>query len=178
MGRGYRSRDLERILDGLRTGIDGLVLRTTVMVGFPGETKEDFHRLTRCIERFEFDHVGIFVYSAENGTAAASLGDRVPEVEGRDRRDELIDIQMDISQKRLQRLVDKTELFLVDECISPSERPAPDVWGIGRFYGQAYEIDGVTYLSGRMSRPGSFVKAHVSEAQPYDLFARSTRDFD
>ncbi|UCF06213.1 MAG: 30S ribosomal protein S12 methylthiotransferase RimO [bacterium] len=178
MGRGYGKRDLVRIFDYLRSRVEGLVLRTTVMVGFPGETEENHRELIGFLEDYAFDHVGIFVYSPEAGTEAASLGDRVPVTEAQSRRDEVLDIQMDISHERLQSLVGSAERVLVDGLLPAEERPLPGVWGIGRYYGQAYEIDGVTFLSGTAREVGSFVTAQIDDAQAYDLFASTGRNFD
>ncbi len=170
MGRGYRSRDLNRIFDTLRSGPESMVLRTTVMVGFPGENRDDYSELVSFMERFEFDHAGVFEFAPMRGTPAASLKPPVPEEESRFRRDEIMDLQMDISQSRLSRLENRRLEILVDETIQAGMRPAEHIWGAGRYYGQCYEIDGVCYLSGRMYQQGSMVTAEVRSTDPYNLF--------
>jgi len=176
MGRGYGLDDLRRIFGALRSARIDFVLRTTVMVGFPGETGEDFRILSGFLEEVSFDHVGVFEFSAEMGTGAALRGGMVPEEVKVDRRDALLELQMDISHERLGRRVDTVETILVDELLGEGERPSPDIWGIGRFYGQSYEIDGVTYLSGTEMMPGRFASGRILEAEAYDLFACLDRD--
>lgn len=173
MGRGYRRSDLERIFGGLRSGAEQLVLRTTVMVGYPGERKEDFLELLDFMEEISFDHVGVFVYSRERGTSAASLAARVPEGEAARRRDEALELQMDLSHERLAARVGESIEVLVDAFAEEGERPVPGVWGTGRFYGQAYDVDGVTFLSGRRCAVGSFVTACAYRAEAYDLYAEA-----
>jgi ribosomal protein S12 methylthiotransferase len=172
MGRGYCRADLESLFEALRARIDDLVLRTTVMVGFPGETDEEFRELVDFIETVSFDHVGVFTYSPERGTKARSRRPRVPEALAAGRRDELLNVQLDISHERLSARVGSALDILVDSAVDVDERPEPGVEWVGRFFGQAYDIDGVTYLKGSTMRPGDFVKATVIEAQPYDLVAR------
>lgn len=176
MGRGYRLDDLRRIFGALRSSRIDFVLRTTVMVGFPGETESDFRMLNDFLEEFSFDHVGVFEFSPEKGTRAALQGGRVPEEIKVDRRDALLELQMDISHERLGARIGAQEMILVDELLEESERPSPDIWGIGRFYGQSYEIDGVTYLSGAELMPGRFASGRIIAAEAYDLFASLDRD--
>jgi ribosomal protein S12 methylthiotransferase len=176
MGRGYGLDDLRRVFETLRSSRFDFVLRTTVMVGFPGETDSDFRVLSDFLEEFSFDHVGVFEFSPEKGTGAASLEGRVPERTALERRDMLLELQMDISHERLGVRVGTRETVLVDELLDEGERPSPDIWGIGRFYGQSYEIDGVTYLSGTEVIPGRFASGRILEAEAYDLFASLDRD--
>lgn len=176
MGRGYRLEDLKRIFGALRSARTGFVLRTTVMVGFPGETDRDFRVMYDFLEEFSFDHVGVFEFSPEKGTRAALFDGMVPDDVKMDRRDALLELQMDISHERLKARVDSRERILVDGMLEESERPSPDIWGIGRFYGQSYEIDGVTYLSGKVVTPGRFASGRILEAEAYDLFASIDRD--
>ncbi len=178
MKRGYGRRELEDIIGTLRSIDPGMVLRTTVMTGFPGETDEDFQELTDFLEKYRFDHVGVFSYSAENGTPAASLGSTISEDTARSRADEVISIQMDISYERLAERDGKRLKVLVDDLVAPDHAPVSGVWGTGRFYGQSYEIDGVIYLSGRKTEPGSFSLADVTEVEAYDLFATVREDLD
>jgi ribosomal protein S12 methylthiotransferase len=171
MGRPYRRRDLETLFESLRTSIDDLVLRTTVMTGFPGETKAQFDELIDFLEEVSFDHVGVFAYSPERGTSAVGLSRRVSRRAAQSRADELLDVQMDISQDRLRARLGSELAVLVDATLPPDERPHRNVASVGRFYGQAYEIDGVTYLRGNVGSPGRFVRARITEAQAYDLIA-------
>jgi ribosomal protein S12 methylthiotransferase len=176
MGRGYGLDDLRRIFDALRSSRIEFALRTTVMVGFPGETDTDFRVLHDFLGEFTLDHVGVFEFSPERGTRAALLGKRVPERIKVDRRDALLELQMDISHERLESRVGGRETILVDGLLGEDERPSPDIWGTGRFYGQSYEIDGVTYLSGNELPPGRFASGRLLQAEAYDLFASIDRD--
>ncbi len=172
MRRRYSGDDLRRLFDTLRSRVDRLVMRTTVMVGFPGETDDSFHSLLDFLVEYEFDHVGVFAFSPERGTAAAELDGGIPADEVLRRRDEVLEVQMDISHKRLQARIGCVESILVDEHLINGESPSPGVWGMGRFYGQAFEVDGVTFLSGKRFPPGSLVRGRVEKAEAYDLFAR------
>ncbi len=174
MGRGYSRADLDTLFDALRSSVDDLVLRTTVMTGFPGETEEHFRELAGFLEDVSFDHVGVFAYSPEAGTKARAFGGRVPARIAIARKEELLDIQMDISQDRLTARLGSEMKILVDARIPPGERPRRDMEWEGRFYGQAYEIDGVTYVKGGVRAPGSVVRARIVEAQAYDLVAEIT----
>jgi ribosomal protein S12 methylthiotransferase len=173
MGRGYGKEDLVRLISALRSEIEGLVLRTTVMVGFPGETEDDFQELARFIEDISFDHVGAFAYSDEAPTPAARLGGKVNRDEAEQRRNAILDIQMDVSGQRLSERVGALETILVDEVLKEGERPAPSTWGVGRYYGQAYEVDGVTFLTGKRCEPGEFTTARIEGCTAYDLVARA-----
>jgi ribosomal protein S12 methylthiotransferase len=178
MGRGYGRADLERLFGVLRSPSVDIALRTTVMVGFPGETEDEFDELLRFLERVRFDHVGVFTYSDEEGTAAASMGYKVSDSQARGRKEELLDFQMDISHERLAARVGRTETVLVDEVLQAGEKPGPDVWGTGRMAGQAYEIDGVAFLEGSAVETGSFIDARIRKAEAYDVFAVVCQDFD
>ena len=176
MGRQYGHKRLIELFSTLRRAHPGLVLRTTVMTGFPGETEEDIGILIDFLEEIRFDHVGVFEFSPEEGTPAARMEPKVPPETAVERRDMLIELQMDISQSRLEQRRDNCEKILVDRPIGVDESPGEEIWGVGRFYGQAYEIDGVTYLSGEKADPGDFLQARIVEAGAYDLFARIERD--
>ena len=176
MGRGYGLEDLRRIFGALRSSGVDFVLRTTVMVGFPGESDSDFRVLHDFLDEFSLDHVGVFEFSPERGTGAALFGEQVPERVKVDRRDELLELQMDISHERLGSRVGGRETIIVDGLLDEEERPGPDIWGVGRFYGQSFEIDGVTFLSGTEVAPGRFASGRILEAEAYDLFASIDRD--
>ncbi|HUV36171.1 MAG TPA: 30S ribosomal protein S12 methylthiotransferase RimO [Patescibacteria group bacterium] len=172
MGRRYGKTDLERLFGALRSRVDHLVIRTSVMVGFPGESVADLEDLAEFLETYEFDHVGVFTFSPERGTPAARLKGRVAAAEAVRRRNEILEIQMDVSHRLLESRVGGVETILVDELIPPADAPRSGIWGVGRFYGQAYEVDGVTFLGGEPRRPGALVPGRIEHAEAYDLFAR------
>jgi ribosomal protein S12 methylthiotransferase len=164
MGRGYTEKELRSIFDTLRAGVDGLVIRTTLMTGFPGETDEDFERMASFMEEYRLDHAGIFRWSPERGTPAARFGDRVEEAIISERLEELSSIQFDISADILAGMEDREIDVLVDSRIGPEVS--------GRWYGQAPEIDGVTWLEDSVAVPGTMGRARVVRSEAYDLFAQ------
>ena len=153
----------------LREAIPDLALRTTVLVGFPGETEEDHRALVEFLDEVQFDRVGAFAYSAQEGTRAAALPDDVPDRLKQERLAEVLELQRAISAERLQRLVGREVEVLVD---GPDEGDASR--SVGRTMWQADDVDGCTYLSGgngRRPAAGGFVRARVVEALDYDLVA-------
>ena len=171
MKRGYDKKHLEKVIGALRANDSSMVLRTTVMTGFPGEEEKDFQELIDFLEKYRFDHVGVFSYSPERGTEAARFKPSLQDKTAGARADEVAALQMDISHERLSLREDQKLTVLVDEILHEAQIPSPGVWGAGRFYGQAHEIDGVIYLSGRRAEPGSLIEAVVTEIEAYDLFA-------
>ena len=174
MGRPYTRRDLESLFERLRSSIDDLILRTTVMTGFPGETETHSRELADFLQEISFDHVGVFAYSPEPGTHARRFKEQVPARVAVARRDELLDIQMDISQEHLSERLGSELKVLIDAALPADERPHRNIGRAGRFYGQAYDVDGVTYLKGNTGAPGTFVRARIIEAQAYNLIAEIT----
>jgi ribosomal protein S12 methylthiotransferase len=146
------------LVDRVRELVPGVVLRTSMIVGFPGETQRDFEELCQFIQEKGLDHVGVFSYSREEGTFAASLSDQVAEETKEERRRTAMQIQRAISAAKNQELVDHVVDLLVD-------RP-----GIGRTAGQVPEVDGVSYITGKSPDPGDMVQARViATSGDYDL---------
>ncbi len=173
MRRGYGRRELEALFTKLRREVPNLVLRTTVMVGFPSETEEDFSELLGFIEEYPFEHLGAFVYSKEAGTVAADMTPQVPEDEAEERLEELLAVQMDISESRLASMKGGRIEVIVDSLLAEDERPAEKFTFAGRYYGQAYEIDGLTYVAGGGISVGDIVEVKVEGCGPYDLFVEA-----
>jgi ribosomal protein S12 methylthiotransferase len=158
-----RATILERV-GWLREVIPDLTLRTTLIVGFPGETDEDFRQMLDLLDEIRFQHVGAFTYSVEEGTPAAAMEEQVPDAVKHERLEELLDHQRAISQERNQERVGRTETVLVDQA-----GPAAGQ-GVGRTAGQALDIDGLTHLSGlARGREGRFVQVEIADAGEYDL---------
>jgi ribosomal protein S12 methylthiotransferase len=158
-----RATILERVR-WLREAIPGVVLRTTVIVGFPGETEEDFEALLELLEEVRFDRVGAFEYSVEEGTPAATMPDQVPPEVRRERMERLLDVQRAITFEKNEAWVGREVEALVDEG------PDEDGVAIGRTAGQAYDVDGVVHLHGGAGlEPGRFVRARITDAEEYDL---------
>jgi ribosomal protein S12 methylthiotransferase len=162
------SRDQQAKLLGRLREIPGMVLRTTFISGFPGETEADHAALADWIREVRFDRVGVFAYSQEPGTPAGDREDQVPEEVREARRDDLLEIQQDIHREKMAAMIGHDVDVLVD-----GESEAYDGLIEGRYYGQAPDIDGVVILSIRDPdldlRPGQFVKAHVTAHDDYDL---------
>jgi len=166
MRRGHSSRVTRELVKQLRTRIDDVVIRTTFIVGHPGETPEEFEELCEFVAESKFERAGAFTYSVEPGTTSALLPHRVPEDVMAERQQRLMEIQRQISRDRNEAMVGKEIEVLVDGVSTESEYLLE-----GRWYGQAPGIDGVTYLADGRVPAGSLVKARVTQASDYDLAA-------
>ncbi len=173
MRRGYGERVVHDLVDRVRARIPGVTLRTTFIVGHPGETAAAFQRLCDFVRVSELDRVGVFTYSQEEGTVAALLPGRVPRKEVESRRRELLRIQRAVSKKKLRALRGRELEVLVEGPSDESEYLL-----MGRHEGQAPEIDGQVYLSfadtaGDAPAPsaGTLVRARVTHSAEYDLAA-------
>jgi ribosomal protein S12 methylthiotransferase len=166
MRRGHSSRVTGALLQRLRKRIPDLVLRSTFIVGHPGETDEMYESLCRFVETEELDRVGVFTYSREAGTTSALLPHRVPADVAIERRDRLMEIQRGISRRKNQALVGRDLEVLVEGVSDESELLLQ-----GRWFGQAPEIDGSVYLADGSAQPGDLVRARVTDGSDYDLAA-------
>jgi len=166
MKRQVTRAQIEQLLDRLRQRIAGLVLRTTMLVGFPGETDAQFEELLEFVVRRRFERLGVFTYSCEPNTPAARLPNHVPPDIARRRRDALLAAQQEIAFEWNRSQVGKSLDVLVDRDI-PGEKNA----FVGRTYADAPEVDGVVYVSGEGIRPGSIIPCEIVAAQNYDLIA-------
>nr|HEX4312448.1 30S ribosomal protein S12 methylthiotransferase RimO [Kofleriaceae bacterium] len=166
MRRGHSARVTRELVKTLRARIDNLVLRTTFIVGHPGETDGEFEQLAEFVADSKFDRAGAFTYSIEPGTASAILPHRVAPEIAEARQQRLMEIQRQISRARHEAMVGSEIEVLVEGVSSESEYLLE-----GRWYGQAPGIDGVTYLSDAQVAPGSLVRARVTQASDYDLAA-------
>lgn len=168
MRRPERRGTIRERVSWLRDAIPDLVLRTTVIVGFPGETDEDFERTVDLLEELRFDRVGVFAYSREEGTRAAELEGQVPAELAAERMERLMEAQLEISLERNQSLVGSRTVALVDELVEEDS----DHVAVARTRGQALDIDGVTYLRGPAEvDPASFVEVQIVDALDHDLVA-------
>jgi ribosomal protein S12 methylthiotransferase len=172
MRRPERRETIRERVAWLRDAIPRLTLRTTVIVGFPGETDDDFSELVDLLEEIEFDRVGAFTYSLEEGTRAADMDDQLPETLKRERLEELMDVQRAISfEKNLDMVGDVTPV-LVDRILEGDDAD-PDFAATGRTEGQAVDVDGSTQiLHGEGVTPGAMVDVEIVDALEYDLIGR------
>jgi len=169
MRRPERVHTLRDKLGWLRGAIPDLAIRTTCLVGFPGETDEDFRALLAFLEEAQFDRLGAFAYSPQEGTRAVQYEDDVDDYVKRERLGELVEVQRAVSGERLARFVGREVDVLVDRVSDPDEQGATHV---GRVQWQADDVDGVTYLAqGGWAEVGSFVRARVTESEDYDFRA-------
>ena len=168
MRRPERRKTIRERIAWLRDSVPDLTLRTTVIVGFPGETEEDFQQMLDLLEEIQFERVGAFTYSVEEGTRAAEMGGRVPVELMSERLEELMEVQRDISFEKNAALVGASATALVDEILDQDR----DYTAIARTQAQALDIDGVTRLTGsdRM-RVGELIKVQIIDALDYDLVA-------
>jgi ribosomal protein S12 methylthiotransferase len=169
MRRGHGSRLVRELVERVRTQVPGATIRSTFIVGHPGETEAAFGKLCDFVREAELDRVGVFAYSREEGTVAALLPKRVPAKEMEARRRELLRIQRQVSRKKMKALRGKEIEVLVEGPSDESEYLL-----MGRHEGQAPEIDGQVYLSlaeGPTPAAGAFVRARVTNSAEYDLAA-------
>lgn len=165
MGRPF-ARDPRKVIDRIRTIFPEAVLRTSLIVGFPGETEAHYAELTRFVQDVRFNHLGIFAYQPEEGTPAAEMPDQIPDKVKDFRRDSLMEVQGEISEEWLATYQGERLEILVDA--------AHDDWPglhVGRTWFQAPEIDGLTYISGPGVEPGALVTGDIVESREYDLVA-------
>lgn len=164
MGRRTDETDLRRIIDTLRREIPDICLRTTLISGFPGESGEDFVRLYQFVNETEFDRLGVFAYSPEEDTPAASMPDQIPDETKEKRRDELMELQQEIA---FEKAAEKEGKVL--EAVVEGYLPKEDVY-VARTYMDAPNVDGYLFLtSDRELDSGSFVWARVTGSSGYDL---------
>jgi ribosomal protein S12 methylthiotransferase len=166
MGRGGTGDGIRRLLARFREAIPDLTIRTSFIVGFPGETEARFETLLRGVEELQFDRVGVFAFSPEEGTGAEALGGRVPRRVALARRRRLLAAAEQVAQAHGRRLVGTRARILVD---GPS--PESPLVMQGRTAAHAYEVDGVVFLSGGPVRPGTFVRGRIAAARGHDLVA-------
>jgi ribosomal protein S12 methylthiotransferase len=161
MNRRGTSEDIRKTIDLLRRRVPGIALRTSLIAGFPGETEAAFKRLLAFVKEMEFEHLGVFTYSPEEGTSACALKERVPVDVAKERLDRVMKAQAKISLKINRALINTCHRVLIDGM--------EDMALIGRLQTQAPEIDGVVYLSEIEAEPGGFVNVTITDATEYDL---------
>ncbi len=167
MNRCVDGKGLAQIFSKLRARVPEMAIRTSVMVGFPGETEEDFELLKRFVEEQRLTHLGCFSYSQEENTPAGRMKDQIPEETKAERLAAVMELQRQVSGNNLKRFVGRVVPVLV-------EGPSPDsplVWQ-GRMSVQAPEVDGVVYLTDGPVKAGEIQLVEILEAHDYDLVGR------
>ena len=164
MGRRTSKAQLVEIIEKLRKEIPDISLRTTLITGFPGETQEQHEELKDFVDEMEFDRLGVFTYSPEENTPAAEMADQVPEEVKEERRDELMELQQEISYDRGQDRIGQELLVMIEGKV------ADESAYIGRTYGDAPKVDGYIFVqTGELLMTGDFAKVRVTGALEYDL---------
>ena len=164
MRRAVTAQRMKDVIAQFRAAIPGVAVRTTVLVGFPGETEAAFETLLAFVEDVGFDRLGVFTYSEEEGTPAAAMAGQVPAEVMAERARLVQEAQDRIAWPRQKALYETRPIVLVD---GPSADPAFPFEG--RTAGQAPEIDGVVYLRDRRLRPGRFAEVRIVEVDGYEL---------
>ena len=163
MNRPWQGQVNDAIIGRIKTALPDAVLRTTFIVGFPGETDEHFEHLLQFVQRHEFDHAGVFTFSPEEGTPAYSLPNQLPQDVMDARRDALMEVQQPISLKKNQDSVGKVVDVLIEQ-----EHPSTGEL-LGRSARFAPEVDGLVYVQGEAPL-GTIVKVEITDADIYDLY--------
>jgi len=164
MGRRYDNKYIEDLMSRIGSLLPHVSVRTTVMVGFPGETEDDFQSLRNFVEKWEFDHLGCFIYSDEKECAANNLPGKVPPDTAMMRKDEIMSLQARISRAKKSDMVGRVEQVLVEGVSSETE-----LLLIGRTRHQAPEIDGIVYLNKGTADYGDIVTVKITDSHVYDL---------
>lgn len=172
MGRRTSKADLQAIVAKLREEIPDIVLRTTLITGFPGESEEDHQELMEFVDEMEFDRLGVFTYSPEDGTPAASMPDQIPEEIKEERRDELMELAQEISLDKGNARIGSEVLVMIEGKVSGESAY------IGRTYGDAPKVDGYIFVqTGELLMTGDFAKVRVTGALEYDLIGELADEY-
>ena len=168
MGRKSRKKDLIALMNTLRKEIPGIVLRTSLITGFPGETEEDFDALVSFVRTHPFDRLGVFAYSQEEGTPAATMENQVEGEIRENRRELLLSVQSEIAEKRMKKRIGQIFEVLTEGVADDG------IFYYGRSYGEAPDIDPLIYFtSPRPLQAGSFVKVRMLNSQQLDLIGEA-----
>jgi ribosomal protein S12 methylthiotransferase len=167
MSRRVNRKQTEELLAKLRGAIPNLVLRTTFIVGFPGETEDQFEELREFVTQARFERAGVFTYSLEPGTPATKLPDQLPEEVKQDRRNRLMETQQEVAFAWSRSQVGKT----LDVLIDGPDPEAPGWWR-GRSFADAPDIDPIVRVKSRKIGPGDLLGVRISSAEGYDLLGR------
>lgn len=164
MGRRTSRQQLVEIIESLRKAMPDIVLRTTLITGFPGETEEDHQELMEFVDEMEFQRLGVFTYSQEEDTPAARMEHQIPEDVKVSRQEELMELQQEVSADYGQDMIGKELLVMIEGKIADENAY------VGRTYGDAPKVDGYIFVqTGELLMSGDFVKVKVTGAMEYDL---------
>ncbi|ADL13030.1 30S ribosomal protein S12 methylthiotransferase RimO [Acetohalobium arabaticum] len=165
MRRRGTKEDILSLIRKLRDRIPGISIRTSLIVGFPGETEDEFKNLLDFVQQARFDRLGVFTYSREEGTAAAEMPDQVAEEIKEERYERIMDLQQRISLERNQEWIGREVEVLIEEIQQNEDQKL----AVGRTQQDAPEIDGLVYVEDVKAEPGEFIKVRIKDAYEYDL---------
>ena len=172
MGRRTSKQELTDIVKKLRKEIPDICLRTTLITGFPGETEDQHEELMQFVDEMEFDRLGVFTYSPEEDTPAATMPDQVPEEVKEDRRDEIMELQQEISYDKGTDRIGQELMVMIEGKV------ADESAYIGRTYGDAPKVDGYIFVqTGELLMTGDFAKVRVTGALEYDLIGELADEY-
>ena len=164
MGRRTNQKQLREMIASLRSQIPDIALRTTLISGFPGETEEDQEEVMRFVDEMEFERLGVFAYSQEEDTPAAEFPDQVPQELKEERRDEIMELQQEISYEKSQSMIGKVLQVMIEGKVADENAY------VGRTYMDAPGVDGLIFINTDLDlMSGDFVRAKVTGALEYDL---------
>ena len=164
MHRKTDSKKIEEVVNKLREEIPDVIIRTTLLVGFPGETEEDFFELYEFVNRAKFDKLGVFKYSKEDGTLAAKMEGQIHPKTKEARRNKIMSLEKQISKIKLEEKIGNTYLALVDEITKDGKT------AIGRSYMDIPDEDGVIFIKcDKSTKVGDFIKVKITDVKDYDL---------
>ena len=172
MGRRTNQEELRERIAQIREAIPDICLRTTLISGFPGETQEDFEELYNFVDEMEFDRLGVFPYSREEGTPAAEMPDQVPQEIKESRRDELMELQQEIAFEKAESMKGRTVLAMIEGKVEDENAY------VARTYMDAPGVDGLLFINtSRQLLTGDFVRARVTGSYEYDLIGELEDEF-
>ena len=172
MGRRTTRAQLTATIEKLRKEIPDIVLRTTLITGFPGETEEDHQELMEFVDEMEFDRLGAFTYSPEEGTPAETMEDQIPEEIKEERRDEIMELQQEISLEKGNDRIGQELLVMIEGKVSGESAY------IARTYGDTPKVDGYIFVqTGELLMTGDFAKVRVTGALEYDLIGELADEY-
>ncbi len=171
MNRHYDYKTLCDVIDRVREAVPDIALRTTMMVGFPGETEGDIQQLESFLKEYQIDHVGLFTYTNEEGSASEHFEDQCSEEVKQGRLQSVMELQAEISSEKLQKYVGQVLPVLVEGLSRET-----DLLLEGRTVYQAPDIDGCVYITDGIANPGDIVQVRITEAQIYDLVGEIVKE--